>query len=110
MIIDTVPIIADYPDRLVVDTDGQTYRLQFRSQHDMTPPIGQLVGVGNSDPDAEPIPLTAPDVSQSNVEAEIARWDEWPTVIRFDENGHWGELTLNEVHRRLVNAGLRDQL
>ncbi|MCX2715230.1 hypothetical protein [Mycolicibacterium sp. J2] len=101
--------ITDYPERLVVDPDGQTYRLQFRSQHDTTPPIGQLVGVANSDPDAEPIPLTAPDVAQSDVDAEIERWDEWLTRIRSDENGYWAELTLAEVHRRLANAGLREQ-
>lgn len=101
--------ITDYPDRLVVDTDGQAYPLQFRSSHDKTPPTGQLVGVADSDPDAAPIPLTAPDVAQADVDAEIERWDEWPTRIRSDENGYWGELTLTEVHRRLSNAGLRDQ-
>ncbi len=102
--------ITDYPDRLIVDTDGQTYRLQFRSPHDTTPPIGQLVGIpDSSESDADPIPLTAPDVAQSDVDAEIERWDNWPSRIHADENGYWSELTLTEVHRRLVNAGLRDQ-
>lgn len=101
--------VTDYPSRLVIDTDGQAHRLQFRSQPDMTPPIGQLVGIADSETDAEPIPLTAPDVAQSDVDAEIERWDDWPSRIRADENGYWSELTLTEVHRRLANAGLRDQ-
>lgn len=100
--------ITDYPDRLVVDHDGKTYRLQFRAPDDTSPPRGQLVGVpDSSDPDAEPIPLTAPDIAQADVDAEFERWDEWPTIIRSDDNGYWGELTLTEVHRRLANAGLR---
>jgi hypothetical protein len=83
--------ITDHPDRLVVDTDGQAYRIQFRSEHDK-PPIGRLVGGADSNPEAEPTPLTAPDVAQPDVDTEIARWD---------------ELTRTEVHRRLANAGLR---